>query len=190
MGRPPSDKRERLIDAAVARFHRRGVASSSLADIARDADIAPGNVYYHFATKDALAAAVIETWCMRIDAYLAELGEAGDAGERLRAFVERAEERRDDYTALGCPLAALSRDLFGGALASDAARPLAMQQRWLMAQFGQLGVDRAAADGHAQFLLASLQGSYVLAQASGDASIISATSQRLLAWLDDVQRVR
>ena len=189
MGRPPSDKRKRLIDAAVSRFHRHGVASS-LADIARDADIAPGNVYYHFATKDALAAAVIDTWCARIDAYLAELETVGGPGERLRAFVERAEARRGSYAALGCPLAALSRDLFRGALASDAARPLIMQQRWLARQFEQLGVDRAIADGHAQFLLASLQGSYVLAQASGDASIISATSRRLLAWLDDVQRVR
>ena len=190
MGRPASDKRERLIDAAVARFRLHGVAASSLADIARDADIAPGNVYYHFATKDALAAAVIDSWCARIDAYLAELETVGGAGERLRAFVERAEARRGSYTALGCPLAALSRDLFGGALAKDAARPLTMQQRWLAAQFEQLGVDRATADGHAQFLLASLQGSYILAQASADASIISATSRRLLAWLDAAQRVR
>ena len=190
MGRSPSDKRERLIDAAVSRFHRHGVASSSLADIARDADIAPGNVYYHFATKDALAAAVIDSWCARIDAYLGELETVGDAAQRLRAFIERAEGRQDSYTALGCPLAALSRDLAGGVLARGAAGPLAMQQRWLARQFEHLGADRATADGHAQFLLASLQGSYVLAQASADASIISATSRRLLAWLDDVQRVR
>ena len=190
MGRPASDKRERLIDAAVSRFHRRGVASSSLADIARDADIAPGNVFYHFTTKDALAGAVITTWCARVEEYLAGLEPAGDAGQRLRAFVERAEMRRDGYTALGCPLAALSRDLHGGALASDAARPLAIQQRWLAAQFEQTGVDHPTAGGHAHFLLASLQGSYVLAQSTADASIISATSRRLLAWLDTIQRVR
>ena len=190
MGRPASDKRERLVDAAVSRFHQHGVASSSLADIARDADIAPGNVFYHFATKDALAAAAVATWCARVEDYLAGLETVGDARQRLRAFVERAEARQDSYAALGCPLAALSRDLHGGALASDAARPLTIQQRWLAAQFEQAGFDHPTADGYAQFLLAALQGSYVLAQACADASIISATSRHLLAWLDAVQRVR
>lgn len=190
MGRPPSDKRARLIDAAVIQFQQRGVASSSLADIAQAAEIAPGNVFYHFATKDALARAVIETWCARIEDFLAEFAEIADPWQRLRAFVASSDSRSADYTTFGCPLAALARDLSGGMLAKEAARPLALQQRWLSDQFGLVGFDPASAAGHANFLLAALQGSYALAVASGDASVITAASTHLRAWLDDVQRVR
>lgn len=190
MGRPPSDKRDRLIEAAVSQFRQHGVASSSLADIARAVDIAPGNVFYHFATKDALAKAVVETWCARLEDFLAGFAEIPDPWNRIRAYVASSDSRSADYTAFGCPLAALARDLNGGTLAKEAARPLGLQQRWLSDQFGLARFDPATADGHAQFLLAGLQGSYALAQASGDPAVIAAVSTHLLAWLDEVQRVR
>jgi len=53
-------KRDRLIEAAKAKFYQQGVALTTLADIAQQAQVPLGNVYYHFRTKDALIEAVVQ----------------------------------------------------------------------------------------------------------------------------------
>jgi AcrR family transcriptional regulator len=60
MPRPASDIRERLIDAARARFLNEGVDGASLRGVAKDAKTNIGMVYYYFKTKDDLFFAVIE----------------------------------------------------------------------------------------------------------------------------------
>ena len=54
-----SGKRERLVASAAALFHHQGVQRTTLAEVATDADVPLGNVYYYFKTKDDLVAAVI-----------------------------------------------------------------------------------------------------------------------------------
>jgi AcrR family transcriptional regulator len=44
--------RDRLFDAAVAEFRRRGVAAAQIEDIVRAAGVARGTFYLHFPTKD------------------------------------------------------------------------------------------------------------------------------------------
>ncbi len=58
---PPSNKnydipnnRQKIIDAATALVMERGVKGTSLADIARAADISKGTLFYHFSAKDDL----------------------------------------------------------------------------------------------------------------------------------------
>ena len=46
-------KRDRLIEAAKEKFYQQGVARTTLADIAQQAQVPLGNVYYHFRTKEA-----------------------------------------------------------------------------------------------------------------------------------------
>lgn len=52
--------RQRIVDAGIALFTERGFSDTGLNDIARQADITPGAFYYHFASKEALAAEIIE----------------------------------------------------------------------------------------------------------------------------------
>jgi TetR/AcrR family transcriptional regulator, transcriptional repressor for nem operon len=54
-----TDKRVRLVDAAKALIHRQGFNLTTLADIAQEADVPLGNVYYYFKTKEAIGEAVI-----------------------------------------------------------------------------------------------------------------------------------
>jgi AcrR family transcriptional regulator len=54
-------KRERLIASAADLLHRQGVERTTLAEIAKAADVPPGNVYYYFKTRDELVHAVIES---------------------------------------------------------------------------------------------------------------------------------
>ncbi|MFD0574551.1 TetR/AcrR family transcriptional regulator [Kitasatospora gansuensis] len=53
-------KRERLAAAAAQVLHEKGVEQTTLADIARAADVPVGNVYYYFKTKNELVEAAID----------------------------------------------------------------------------------------------------------------------------------
>ena len=57
---PSPETRERILDGAEALFADRGLAATSVRDIAGRVGLTPGSLYNHFAGKQALYAAVIE----------------------------------------------------------------------------------------------------------------------------------
>ena len=58
--REPGGTRRRILDHARRAFNERGVATVPIREIARELDLSPGNLSYHFATKEELIAALIE----------------------------------------------------------------------------------------------------------------------------------
>ena len=184
MGRPATDKRERLIAAATDSFHRRGFARTSLADVARVAGIPAGNVFYYFKAKDDLARAVVDLWVERIGGYLAEIEPDADPWVRLDAFIDQAALLREMYVSLGCPMAGLTRDLRRDAdtLAVEVPRVYATQFAWVEAQFRAAGFDTAQAMRHARFLLSAYHGAVLLAYTQNDDVMIDEMSKSLKAW--------
>jgi AcrR family transcriptional regulator len=85
--------RRAVVDAAYTAFRRDGV-NTSLDDIAKAAGVGSGTLYRHFATRDALVAAVIEDQMVA----LLELGESlmeeespiAAVEQWLRAYVDQA----------------------------------------------------------------------------------------------------
>lgn len=189
MGRAATDKKERLVDAAMRRFHRHGVASASLAAVANDASVPPGNVYYYFRSKDALTAAVIDRWCERAGDHLASFDAITDPLEAIRRFLGSASSNRQSYAEFGCPLAALGSDLRHESpmLASGSVRPLILVRDWLEGKFAA-GLGSPCAAQRAEFCLSTLQGSFTLARSTADAGIIARTVDQLLGWVDDLAR--
>lgn len=64
MARTPKvveDRREQIIDAAMRAFSQKGFTRATNKDIAREAGITPGLIYYYFESKEALLKAIIET---------------------------------------------------------------------------------------------------------------------------------
>jgi AcrR family transcriptional regulator len=51
--------RRRIVEAAAALYQERGVSNTTMPEVARRADVAPGTVLNHFASTDALAQAVV-----------------------------------------------------------------------------------------------------------------------------------
>jgi len=68
--RPPrqDNRRRQLLDAAARRFARQGFRATTIRDVAGDAGMLPGSLYYHFASKNDLLLAVYEEGVRRIAA--------------------------------------------------------------------------------------------------------------------------
>ena len=181
MGRQASDKRERLVRAAAERFHRDGLNGTSIAEIARDADVPVGNVFYYFRTKDELIRAVVDHWVERIHLTLDSLLPEEPPERRLKAFLDRSAERADIYAAIGCPLVALARDLrqSGGTLSPLAGNVIRPQIDWIDRMFSAMGVGKEEECGTAKRVLAALQGSFQMAFALGDPEVIHSTVEKL-----------
>jgi TetR/AcrR family transcriptional repressor of nem operon len=192
MGRPATDKKARLVAAAVEQFQRKGYARSSLADIAKTAGIPPGNVFYFFKTKKDLARAVVDEWCRLLGQYLERLEVLPNHRQRIEGFIDQASTISTMYVTLGCPLAGLTRDLRleGATLESEAGRVYAVQFSWLQSQFVACGFPPAQARAHARFLMAGYHGAILLAYAKSDPGLIEDEVVSLKDWLTRLPRRR
>lgn len=98
------DQRKQQIRAAATRcFVRRGYSSTRLLDIARDAGLSKGGVYFHYKAKeslfhdilDAQLLALQERWAADIPPDLpADRALAQVAANHLRLFVEHGDEAK------------------------------------------------------------------------------------------------
>jgi TetR/AcrR family transcriptional repressor of nem operon len=103
-------KREQLIVAARLKFYQQGVARTTLADIAEEAQIPLGNVSYHFRTKEALLAAVTLAHIQRLHTTFATFDRAfSDPRARLIALIHWERDGESRLTRYGCPYGSLMR---------------------------------------------------------------------------------
>jgi AcrR family transcriptional regulator len=65
------DTAGRILEHARRAFNERGVMAVGIREIARDLDLSPGNVSYHFPTKEALVTALVELGHRRNNAAVA-----------------------------------------------------------------------------------------------------------------------
>src|SRR5512145_2021894 len=80
------EMRSRLLDAASRLFRERGLAGTSISDIAAAADAFPSQITYYFRTKEAL---FVEAACREI-LYAGSAAEAAAANARTPAEYTRA----------------------------------------------------------------------------------------------------
>lgn len=90
-GRPGKDEpdlRSRLLDVAIARFARDGIAATSLRTIAQEAGVTPAMLHYYFGDKPQLKQALIEERLLPAVAPTREaLGHLTDPAQLIVTFV-------------------------------------------------------------------------------------------------------
>lgn len=113
LGRPPSDARDRALDAALAITTRDGVTALTIDAVAREAGISKGGVLHHFRTKDALVLAMVEKLIVAFEAAAQALSDSDDkpVGRYTRAF----------YTAVTSPPLAVAGRALLAAVAMNPA---------------------------------------------------------------------
>ena len=94
-----ADTRRRIIDAAIALYQEQGIAATTMLDVARRADVAPGTVANHFGSAETLATEVTTRILADLRMPTPELFDGVDGDVRpdppahqrdLAAFFERS----------------------------------------------------------------------------------------------------
>jgi TetR/AcrR family transcriptional regulator, fatty acid metabolism regulator protein len=85
----PSDKRARILEAAVKVFAERGFHSATVAEIARAAGVADGTIYLYFKSKDDLLLRLFdEKMTELLEEARTGLAAEKTAPARLRRFIQ------------------------------------------------------------------------------------------------------
>ncbi|MFK4226361.1 TetR/AcrR family transcriptional regulator [Streptomyces sp. NPDC019890] len=178
---------ERLIEATRELLWERGYVGTSPKAIQEQAGAGQGSMYHHFAGKPDLALAAIRRTAeeMRASAE-AVLGGDGTAYERISAYLLRERD-----VLRGCPVGRLTMD--PEVIANHELRaPVDETLDWLrgrLAGIVQEGRERGELSAAlvpaeiAATIVATVQGGYVLARASGSATAFDAGVRGLLALL-------
>ncbi|WP_246147779.1 TetR/AcrR family transcriptional regulator [Nonomuraea turkmeniaca] len=181
-----SGKRERLAGAAARVLHEQGVEKTTLADIARAADVPVGNVYYYFKTKDQLVEAAIAAHGRQLESMIDALDRLPTPQERLKALVHGWIEQRDLAAKYGCPTGTLASELDKRDDGLDRAIAKVMGELvdWMERQFSAMG--RGDARELAVALMAAYQGISLLTNTFRDPALMELEGRRLERWIDSL----
>ncbi|PSM40568.1 TetR family transcriptional regulator [Streptomyces dioscori] len=178
---------ERLIEATRELLWERGYVGTSPKAILQRAGAGQGSMYHHFNGKPDLALAAIRRTAEEMRATAeAVLGGPGSPYERVEAYL-----RRERDVLRGCPVGRLTMD--PDVVVSDELRaPVDETLDWLrerLAGIVEEGQERgefaSALDGEeiAATIVATVQGGYVLARASGSTADFDMGIRGLLSLL-------
>jgi len=106
--------RDRIVEAAMELFWRKGYGSTSISDILETAKVNSGSLYYCFKGKQELLVAVLEAYRDGIDAMLLQpsWGDIDDPVEKIFALLgtyRRLLVETDCF--YGCPIGSLALEL-------------------------------------------------------------------------------
>ncbi len=186
-----SDKRVRLVDAAKALIHKQGFNLSTLADIAQEADVPLGNVYYYFKTKESIAEAVIANRSRELHEALQDFEKTAQVKDRLLAYVQAQIDGAQPIVDSGCPVGGLCQELAkqGGSLADGAAKLMSDTLLWVEKQFAAMGMKDASRNLAIQFV-AMIQGNALLTHTFKDPKILVQLKATVSVWLDKIAQTQ
>jgi len=180
-----AQKRQQLVAGARRMIYHQGVERTTLADVATEANVAVGNIFYYFKTKDELVDAIVEGYSEERDELLARLNRRRTPRTRLKALVDELDANRDSISQYGCPIGTLASELdkrFGIDASSRSQELLGVIVDWAETQFREMG--RPDARDLAVTLVAAYQGTAVLTHSLRDPDLMHRQSQRMLRWID------
>ncbi|MFC7380634.1 TetR/AcrR family transcriptional regulator [Sphaerisporangium rhizosphaerae] len=179
-------KRERLATAAARVLHEQGVEKTTLADIARAADVPVGNVYYYFKTKDQLVEAAIDAHGQNLQTIIAALDDLPTPQERLKALVGGWVDQRELAARYGCPTGTLAAELDKreDGLDRQIAKIMQVLLDWAEQQFQAMG--RSDSRELAVALIAAYQGISLLTNTFRDPELMATEGCRLERWIDSL----
>ncbi len=184
MPQAKTDSRERLINAAIKLAYQHGFGKSSLAHIAKEAEVPLGNIYYYFKTKDELGEAIVERRLAQMQARRMEWDEITSPKERLCFCINQVSESRDLLASGGCAVGTFCSELqkTDNALAKKASAIFVQHLEWLETQFRLMGKTK---DAHSLslHLLSALQGVAFLAHSLRSPEFVTLETDRLKEWV-------
>lgn len=184
--------RRRILETARGLFHARGYTNTSMDDIVRKSRVTKGNLYYYFASKEALGYAVVEETIA--EQFGKEPQPHGDPVQQVVAMFRRSERAlADERCKGGCLFGNLAlevSDLHDGlrrkldeAFSAWETRLAAVLQAGVRDGVLTPDLDPKAT---ARFLVATLEGGILLAKVKRNVAALkacTATVERLMEGL-------
>ncbi|MER6618323.1 TetR/AcrR family transcriptional regulator [Streptomyces xantholiticus] len=179
---------ERLVEATRELLWERGYVGTSPKAIQQRAGAGQGSMYHHFTGKPDLALAAVRRTAEELRAAAGtSLDRPGTAYERIAGYLLRERD-----VLRGCPVGRLTMD--PDVIADDRLRaPVDETLDWLRGRLAEI-VEQGQARGElsgalvpadiAATIVATLQGGYVLARASGSTAAFDAAVRGVLSLLD------
>jgi len=186
-----SNKRERLIDAAIQLFYQQGFHQTTIADIAKLSDVPLGNVYYYFKTKDEICSAVIKARHAEVKELISELDNLPTSYEKIQGLINFYLSKAEQVSHYGNIFSSLVQELskHESSLANDAKEILTAIINWLDVQFKDyLGTDNSEFSfDSAMQLFASIQGMQILTLSFQDPKVTERQTTLLTKWLKSLK---
>ncbi len=181
------DKRNHLIDAVKKLIYQQGFNITTLSDIANEADVPLGNIYYYFKTKADIGEAVLNSIAVEQQIFFEHLNKESSPKTRLHYFLEHTKQDHKLIMLQGCRIGTLCQEFAreGGVLHKLAAKLMMDALLWVEAQFYTLGFVEEASDLSLD-LMYRLQGTFLLAYAFKNSNLIT----RQITLLQDFVRER
>lgn len=179
-----NDKRERLIQAADQLIYHKTFHTTTLADIAKLADVPLGNVYYYFKTKEAIMDAVlnqrINNWRNLFDKW----DNLSSPKEKLIAMLEHSIESAETTSKFGCVVGSLCQEVGkqGGQMSQAAAKLMTNMINWAQKQFTDMGKGEQSL-GLAEHFIASIQGISLLTLTFRKPEFMGEQSKLIKDWI-------
>jgi TetR/AcrR family transcriptional repressor of nem operon len=179
-----TDKRQRLLHAGRELIHAKGFGKTTLADLAQASGVPLGNVYYYFRTKKELLDAVLGAQEDDFEERVAAFETYPSPRARLVALLDSVIDSRKNVARYGCPVGSLSQELnkAPGASRQRVNQGLLRRAAWAAEQFRAMG--RSDADELGIWLIGSVQGVILMANAMADAGVIERQIGQLKAWIE------
>lgn len=194
MIREPHESKTKLLDAALKVVRTKGYNATRIEDICAEAGLTKGSFFHHFKSKDELALAAMAHYDSLSDALFASAPyhDAADPLSRLISYVEfRKAILRGDLPDFTC---------FAGTIVQEAYRThpdlAAAGERSIVGHAKVLEADvRAAMREHGirrtwtaksltLYMQAVIQGSLILAKATGSAKVAAESLDHLRRYLE------
>ncbi|MEJ2140902.1 MAG: TetR/AcrR family transcriptional regulator [Gammaproteobacteria bacterium] len=182
------DKQSSLIKAGAKVIHEQGFHRTLLSDIAREAQVPQGSIYYYFKTKDDIAVAIISERVNRLNKLLKKWDTYINPKKRLYSLIQVWVEDREIDSRYGCPIGSLCYELAKnrGQLSDMSAEQLRILVAWCEYQFRELNKPVRKAKDLAVHLMCALQGVSLLANTFEDAELILREADLLKRWVKDL----
>lgn len=182
--------RDRLIAATNELFRRQGYNGTGLKDVTTAADATTGSLYHFFPNgKAQLAEAVItESGLAYQQLFEAIADEASDPAQAIADFFDGAAQVLADTDYIDvCPIGTVAREVASTddtlRMASD--RVFASWIDTAATRFSRAGLEDAASRALATTVVAALEGGFILARTSRDATVLRTIGQQMSELITD-----
>jgi TetR/AcrR family transcriptional regulator, transcriptional repressor for nem operon len=186
--------RSRLLHSALSLFREKGYNDTTVDDLCRAAKVTKGGFFHHFESKQALALAAIEQWNEVTGALFlaAPYQPVSDPRERLLAYIDfRRALIQGPASQFTCLLGTLVQETFlthpdlrEACRAGIESHALTLAGTIEQARARHAHGAAWTAASLALHLQSVLQGAFVLAKASGDASAAIDSIQHLRRYVE------